>query len=49
MVYQKLTEKQKEINEDPEGYKREMELQNLIDEVKSNLKIVGVVEFDFRL
>ena len=48
-VYKKLTNKQTEINEDPEGYKREMELQNLIDEVKSKFKTVGVVEFDFRL
>ncbi len=48
-VYQNLVDKQTEINKDPEGYKREMELQNLIDEVKSKFKTVGVVEFDFRL
>ena len=44
-----LTDKQTEIKEDPEGYKREMELQDLIDNVKSKFKFVGVVEFDFRL
>lgn len=48
-VYKMLTDKQTEIKEDPEGYKREMELQDLIDNVKSKFKFVGVVEFDFRL
>lgn len=48
-IFKKLEQKQSEINSMPYQNGNDVELSDYIDSLKDQFKLVGYVEFDFRL
>ena len=47
-VFKTLIQKKIELDKDPEGYKKDWEMQDLIESLANKLKLVGVIEFQFQ-